>query len=233
MLALRTAPAGIRLVLAALAGLLVTYAAELALHFLPAEASDPFQQFAANIVFVCAAALCAVRAFRRPGERAAWMVMSLGLLMWWLGGLYFTLFTWNKDEIPTPSPADIGWLLSYPLIYAALALLYKSRVRGSGRVLWIDGAIGALAVAALGAAVLFQAVLQSTGGPALTVATNLAYPLADLLMLGLVVGVLATTGWRSAGAWGWIAGGLAVFAVADGLYLYCLLYTSPSPRDRS
>ena len=39
-------------------------------------------------------------------------------------------------------------------------------------------------------------------------------------MLALVVGVLAMTGWRRAGAWGWIAGGLAVFAVADSLYLY-------------
>ena len=39
-------------------------------------------------------------------------------------------------------------------------------------------------------------------------------------MLGLVVGVLAMTGWRKAGAWGWIAGGLALFAVSDSLYFY-------------
>ena len=39
-------------------------------------------------------------------------------------------------------------------------------------------------------------------------------------MLGLVVGVLAMTGWRRAGAWGWIAGGLALFAVSDSLYFY-------------
>jgi hypothetical protein len=28
------------------------------------------------------------------------------------------------------------------------------------------------------------------------------------------------TGWRRAGAWGWIAGGLAVFSLAHSLYLY-------------
>ena len=39
-------------------------------------------------------------------------------------------------------------------------------------------------------------------------------------MLGLVVGVLAMTGWRRAGAWGWIAGGLVLFAISDSLYFY-------------
>ena len=39
-------------------------------------------------------------------------------------------------------------------------------------------------------------------------------------MLGLVVGVLAMTGWRKSGAWAWIAGGLAMFAVSDSLYFY-------------
>jgi two-component system, cell cycle response regulator len=99
-------------------------------------------------------------------------------------------------------------------------LLYRSRVRGRSHALWIDGAIGALAVGGLGAAIVFQAVLKSTGGAPLDVATNLTYPLADLLMLGLVVGVLGMTGWRKAGAWAWIAGGLVVFAVTDSLYLY-------------
>ena len=54
----------------------------------------------------------------------------------------------------------------------------------------------------------------------LGVATSLSYPLADVVMLGLVVGVLAMTGWRKAGASAWIAGGLAMFAVSDSVYFY-------------
>ena len=67
---------------------------------------------------------------------------------------------------------------------------------------------------------MFDAVLDAADGSSLAIVTNLSYPLADLVMLGLVVGVLAMTGWPGAGAWGWIAGGLAMFAVADSLYLY-------------
>ncbi|MEA2312793.1 MAG: hypothetical protein QOE28_2761 [Solirubrobacteraceae bacterium] len=222
MLALRTAPTAVRVILTTLAVLLTAYAAELAFHYLPAAADEQFQKFATNIVFLGSAGVCAVRALRRSEERAAWAMMALGLLMWGLGDLYFTLVQWNLEEIPTPSPADAGWLLFYPPVYAALVLLYRARVRGRGNALWIDGAIGSLAVGALGAAIVFDAVLRSTGGKPLTIATNLTYPLADLLMLGLVVGVLGMSGWRKVGAWGWIAGGLTVFAVADSLYLYTI-----------
>ena len=146
--------------------------------------------------------------------------MGLGVLAWGLGLLYYTLVQWDLETIPVPSLADAGYLMVYPPVYAALVLLYRSRIRGRSGALWIDGAIGALAVGAIGAAVVFDAVLESVGGAGLAAATNLSYPLADVVMLGLVVGVLAMTGWRRAGAWGWIAGGLAMFAVSDSLYFY-------------
>ncbi len=220
MLALRTAPVAIRLLLAALTLLLVVYAAELTFHFLPETASVLMQKYSGHPLFLGSAALCALRGIRNAEERAAWLLMGLGLLSWELGLVFYTFFQWNLETIPMPSPADAGYLLFYPPTYAALALLSRSRIRGRSNALWIDGAIGALAVGAVGAAILFDAVLQSTGGPAVTVATNLGYPLADLLMLALVVAVVGMTGWRKAGVWGWIAGGMATFAVADGLYLY-------------
>jgi len=51
------------------------------------------------------------------------------------------------------------------------------------------------------------------------VATNLAYPLADLVLLSLVVGAFVVTGRGGIRAWGLIAAGLAVFAVADVFFL--------------
>jgi two-component system cell cycle response regulator len=220
MSALRSAPAAIRFILGTLTTLLIVYACELAFHFLPDDVSDVSQKFAGNIIFFGSAVLCALRAHRGPGERAAWLLMTLALLSWALGLLYFTLVQWDLEVIPSPSPADAGFLLWYPPAYAAIAMLYHSRVRGRSRSLRIDGAIGALGVSAVGAAIVFDAVLKATSGDPVAVATNLSYPLADLVMLGLVVGVLVTIGVRKAGAWIWIAGGLAVFAMADSLYLY-------------
>ena len=80
--------------------------------------------------------------------------------------------------------------------------------------------MGGLAVAALGTAVVFEAVLHATGGSPAAVATNLAYPLADLTLIALVVWALAMTGWRPGRTWGFIAAGLLVFSVSDCLYLY-------------
>ena len=78
----------------------------------------------------------------------------------------------------------------------------------------------ALAVAALGATVLFGAVVESTGGSPTVAAMNIAYPLADALLLGLVVSVLALTGWRLDRSWLCIIGGTSVLALADSAYLY-------------
>ncbi len=93
-------------------------------------------------------------------------------------------------------------------------------MRGFQGNLWLDGLIAALSVAALGAAIVFDEVLSTTGGNPLMVATNLAYPLADLLLLSLVVAMFALTGWRFDGTWAFVAAGFAVFAVADTAYLY-------------
>jgi diguanylate cyclase (GGDEF)-like protein len=49
--------------------------------------------------------------------------------------------------------------------------------------------------------------------------TNLAYPLADMLVLAIVVGAVALAGWRFSLRWLLFGGGLALFAVADSVYL--------------
>ena len=56
-----------------------------------------------------------------------------------------------------------------------LVLLLHGRLRAS-RAVWLDGLTAALAVGTLVAAVLLDAVLDSTGGSTAAVVTNLAYP---------------------------------------------------------
>jgi len=212
-------PLPIRLGLLLLAAVIALYTLELGFGLLPEDYSDPAQKVATNVAFLGAALLCGLRALRR-GERGTWLMFATGLLLWGLGDVYYALVLWGLEETPIPSPADIGYLGLYPPMYAGLVLLLRSRVRGAHATFWVDGLIGALAVGALAAAFVFHAVLQGTGGSPATIATNLAYPLADLLLGGLVVGVLSVTGWRLNSAWAWLATGLAVFAITDSLYLY-------------
>jgi diguanylate cyclase (GGDEF)-like protein len=87
------------------------------------------------------------------------------------------------------------------------------------RRLVVDGLAAALGVAALSAAIVFETVLDSVDGKALAVATGLAYPLFDLVLLGLAIGALASTGWRLDRTWMLLAAGVATFWLADSLYL--------------
>jgi diguanylate cyclase (GGDEF)-like protein len=221
MVAFAQMPRGARVATCLLALALAAFTAQIAFHVLPqGSGGDEFEKYVSNLVFFGAALLCGWRAAAIRHERLAWSLFAAGLLLWGLGDLYFTLALWNLDEIPAPSPADGGYLALYPLAYAGIVLLFRSRISRLRRNLWVDGLIGALSVAAFAATLLFETVVSSTGGAPLSVATNLAYPLADLLLVAFIVGALATTGWSLSSAWTWLAGGLLVFAVTDALYLY-------------
>lgn len=229
--AIRHMPRAARLLTWILVLALAAYTAELALHVAPRAAGEQFEKYVSNFVFFGAAVLCGWRAIAIARERVAWSLFALGLLLWGLGDLYFTVALWELEEIPVPSAADAGYLALYPLAYAGVVLLFRSRVARLGLSLWVDGLIGALSVAALAATVVFQAVMTATGGAALGVATNLAYPLADLVLVAFVVGALAMTGWSLQSAWAWLAAGLLVFAATDALYLYGTAVGSYAPGD--
>src|SRR5256885_2386962 len=85
---------------------------------------------------------------------------------------------------------------------------------------WLDGITAGLGIGALSTAVVLQAVLSTTSGNLAAVATNLAYPLGDTLLVTLVVGVFVLMNWRPGRAWFVLGAGLAVMAVADSIYLY-------------
>jgi two-component system cell cycle response regulator len=98
----------------------------------------------------------------------------------------------------------------------------------------VDGLIGALGMGAIAAAIVFEAVLHNVEGSAAAVITNLAYPVGDLLLLSLVVGVMVVGGRRMVGTFGWIAAGMCAFAVADSIYLYQAAvgsYTAGTPLE--
>jgi diguanylate cyclase (GGDEF)-like protein len=184
----------------------------------------------ANGVAAASAVLCLARAALDRQERAAWLCMGAGLVSFWAGNVVYLLWIVHLDPQPFPSVADALFLAFYPFAYATLVLLVRKRVARFHRSLWLDGLIGGLGAAAIGAALAFQTIVDATGGaPASAVATNLAYPLADLLLLILVVGVVALMGWRPGRAWWLMATGFVLFAVADTVYLLRLASGTYAP----
>jgi diguanylate cyclase (GGDEF)-like protein len=174
-----------------------------------------------NAVTVFGALSCFVCARGRP-DRAVWYAVGLAIAAWGAGDIYYTFWLETRAEIPFPSLADAGYLLFYPPVYVALVVLFHKDVRGIVPSLWLDGVIAALTTGGIAASVVYELVLRSLGGGHLStsaVMTNLAYPLADMLLLAIVVGAVALAGWRVSLRWLLFGGGLALFAIADSVYL--------------
>jgi diguanylate cyclase len=173
-----------------------------------------------HLVMAAASALCVLRARWIRPQAPGWLMLGIGIASWNLGALYLDVVLRVTGEMPSfPGPADVFWLGFYPAAYVALGMFVRDELKRLHSVAWLDGALGATAVGALAAAVIFEPVREHTGGSFSTVVVNLAYPLADLLLAGFLVLGLATAGWRLERGRMLIAAALALLLVCDSIWL--------------
>lgn len=200
--------------------LLVAFIARAALGFGGASTHALFNTWIYNALMLTSAAACLLRAALIRRERLAWALLGVGLLLFAGGDIYFAAVLAGQATVPIPSPADGGYLAFYPLAYAALVVLLRARIGDFPVARWLDGAIVGSAVAALAAAFALGPILDaSSEGQTLAVATNLAYPIADLTLLTMVATAASFTGWRPGRSWAVLGAGLMLLAVSDGGYL--------------
>src|SRR4051812_15115123 len=180
-----------------------------------ARADDLVGKWGHNALMLVAAGLVIARVIRVRRERAAWSCFAIALVTYAAGEITWSFAYSGLDEPPYPSVADALWLAFYPACYVGMVLLVPARVREFHPSLWLDGLLAGVVVAAFGAAAIFPTMLDATSGSVGAVATTLAYPLGDLVLMGIAVGVIALTGWRPGASWLLLASGLALNGVAD------------------
>ena len=162
-----------------------------------------------------ASGMCLARGLvRRPG-RAVALVLGVGLLCWSVGDVAITIETLGGATPSAPSPADAFYLAFFPLAYVALVLLMRGGTRRLATPSWLDGAVAGLGAAAICAAFAFSDLQRLAGGGSLSVATNLAYPIGDLLLLFLAVGGTALLSGRRRAPWLLLATGAAINVLGD------------------
>lgn len=153
-----------------------------------------------------------------------------------IGDTYYSLAMDSAGLLAFPSYADIGYVLFYPLMVAALiALVRKQAQHGYFAAVMLDST-----VAALGAAAVLTVIL----GPVLTDALNgatllesivaVSYPLLDVVLVAAVVGIAASPALDVGPRWMFLVIGLLVFATGD--VVFALLehggaYTAGTPLD--
>jgi len=200
--------------------LLAAFTAHVAFGFGGRDTDALFDTWIYCALMLTSAAGCLLRATLIRRERVAWALLGVGLLLYSGGEIYYAAVLAGKASVPIPSPADGGYLAFYPLAYAALIALLRARIGAFPVARWLDGAIVGSAVAALAAALALGPIVDaSSEGQTLSVATNLAYPIADLTLLTIVATAASFTGWRPGRSWGVLGAGLLLLAVSDGVYL--------------
>ncbi len=173
-----------------------------------------------NLSVLVGAAIAFVHAARKETNRLVPALLGLAVLLWASADIYWTIVLKNLESPPYPSPADAGWLLFYVPAYVSLVLIVRRRTVSFLPSVWLDGLVASLVVAALAAAFVIDPIVHAAEGSLQAIATNLAYPLGDLVLVLFVVGAVALSGWRLDRQLLLLGSGFVLFAVADTGYLY-------------
>jgi PAS domain S-box-containing protein len=143
------------------------------------------------------------------------LVMGGACFSWATGDLVLTLESLGGATPPNPSLADAFYLAFFPIALAAIVLFVRGEIKRGDRPNWLDGAIAALGMAALCSGFAFHGLEHLFEGASLGAATGLAYPVGDLLLLGIVAGSSVVVVGRGRATLGLIAIGLAINAAGD------------------
>lgn len=131
--------------------------------------------------------LILARAWMSPRDRRYCTFLGLGGLSWAGGDFAMAAMT----NPPTLSAANILWDGFFPLAYIGVMVLMERDVLKLTAANYLDGVVATLVTAALLVAFAFHWIVSTAGGGSYSVAINLVYPVADLLLSGLtVVGIL-------------------------------------------
>jgi hypothetical protein len=217
---LEMTPKPVRILLAVLALGIAAHAANSFAGPGDAPFSSPLASCLYTTIEFGASLVCLAAVLRRRRERAAWLLIGLGALLWAGGDLVWTLWFDNLDDPPYPSVADALYLASYAGIYVGILLLLRARVRPIRPAQWLDGMVGGLAAAAIVAALVFPALAGLTDGSTLDVAFNLAYPVCDVLLLTVIVLAFGLNRWRVDRSWLLLGLGQLANVIADSVFSY-------------
>ena len=174
--------------------------------------------------YVTAALLCVLRPIRVRQDRTIWTWIAAALCARAFAFVVYLAYVRELDPIPYPSIADAGWLAMCALLLIGLGSIVRAHFRRISTTLVLDGLVGAAATAGLAVTLLYGTLVDLTapGTPSDAVATNLAYPIADVALLLVILGLLVAFEWRPPLQVWLLAGAVASFAVVDSVFLWAV-----------
>jgi diguanylate cyclase (GGDEF)-like protein len=132
----------------------------------------------------------------RPSGWLPWLVLAGGQLAFVIGDVIWTAYQANGED-PFPSIADASYLVGYPILALGLGIAIRRRVSGGDRAGLLDGAILACGAAVVWWSFVLGPLVATSDPDPMSFAIAVAYPMGDLLLIGLALGLLMTPGAKS------------------------------------
>jgi diguanylate cyclase (GGDEF)-like protein len=162
-------------------------------------------------------ALAAGIRLHQPVRRSPWHWMLAGNVAWVLGDV---MYAWYEDVLhiePFPSYADVAYLAGYPLAAIGIGQLIRARRSSLDWGGIIDSTIVTVGLGMVCWVFLMRPTVLESSDPLLTRVIGLAYPLFDVLLLGMLARLVFAPGARTA-AFRLLTLGLVLTLVADGTF---------------
>ncbi len=134
----------------------------------------------------------------RPIRRAPWFVMAGGDLIWVIADTVDSYHVDVGHNETFPGYADLLYLIAYPVIAVGLALLIRGRRQGRDLAGLLDSATLTIALGLLSWVLLTGPTIEASQQSLVAAVVSVAYPVGDILLLGVMIRLITTPGGRSA-----------------------------------
>ena len=155
--------------------------------------------------------ICLAVRLHRPVRCAPWWCLAAGQLLWSCGDATYSWYSDVQHVAPFPSPADGLYLAAYVVFGGSFVLLLRGRQSGRDRDGLLDSTIFTVGFGLLSWVFILEPTASASATSTLGRTIGLAYPLADVLLFGLLVRLLTTPGGRTPAFRLLVAGGALLF----------------------
>src|SRR5512132_4257040 len=172
----------------------------------------------------------------KPEKRLPWIMFSLGMFTFILGDVVSynydkfhsiapALFPFDADGLtPFPGWADGFYLAVYVFLVAGILLLIHARDPSRDRSSFVDALMLSIGIGVVSWVILISPQAYQQDVPLSVKLTSMAYPLADLLLLGAAFRLAVGAG-RKPMAFRLIVAAIVTLFITDAFYAWMNLYT--------
>lgn len=161
----------------------------------------------------------------RPDRPGMWRWFAAGQITFMAGDLTYEFYEHVLHRSPYPSPADVFYLGTYPMLVMGLLLLVRRRRSSAGDL--IDAAIVATGLGLAFWIFVLHPVAADRGVSLIEHVTTIAYPAADVLLIALLARIFTGGGARTPSVRLLVAGATLMLA-GDITFVTIPLYTQVS-----